>query len=107
MTTITQQLADALRPMSECLRDGITLGIRPGTPQAIAIRDALAAYDAQREPAAIFAALIAESEAAAARLESLARTFSRMTDRHGDGEACEERAYRLREAIARAQGVQS
>lgn len=47
-TTLEQRLADALRPMAECLRAGITLGIRPGTPQAIAIREALAAYDAQQ-----------------------------------------------------------
>ena len=48
MTTITQKLADALRPMADCLNDGITLGIRPGSTQAIAIREALAAYDAQQ-----------------------------------------------------------
>ena len=48
MTTTEQRLADALRAMAECLHDGITLGIRPGTPQAIAIREALAAYDAQQ-----------------------------------------------------------
>lgn len=47
-TTLEQRLADALRPMAECLHDGITLGIHPGTPQAIAIREALAAYDAQQ-----------------------------------------------------------
>lgn len=50
---ITDKLADALRPMADCLNDGITLGIRPGSTQAIAIREAIAAYDAQQAETAV------------------------------------------------------
>lgn len=51
---------------------------------------------------AAVAKLVEQAELAACRLESLAHTFNspNFTDRYGDGEACTERAYRLRAALA-------